>query len=593
MWTCTKKILSAILFLAAVYHAKAQTGNVVINGTIAEKSNTELTIGKIVNGKSQKIASFITDPANRQFAFSFPYEPNASYSISIARKVMGHRRLEVDKTFRFSLSLNEGKHYELKISPSLLDTTGKKGFDIKEKSGATEFATISANVESRFSSMSIGLMKVVDGQLSGVAEFTATNSGKERNLFFAIPVKEQGVYYIGTLAWRFRIYLKPNDRLDLRIDGLTGKYELIQGSEENELLYKWYTFAQPITGYGYYRSVVQAKNLDAEAYTRDYQNLQSALSGFKSQNKSRNDRFNQLFALAIGLDNGFAPLNFFYTLSGKKEYPYSFAANHSTEVVNFYNKLIQPTNFSDARLLKFGETIRYMNLYAKLSLASIPPDERRQLSKGEQLKLMLEAIPNDTLKAFFFKDQMEEMQVNNLSEFNSTFKPFEKIAKPEVVRRKYQATYSQFSMDTAWIGKSSYDFSLPDSLGKMVSMKNFKGKVVLIDVWATWCGPCKGEMPYLKAIEEDYKDNNDIVFVAISIDRFKDKLKWQNYIQKENLGGIHLIDDMGKSFGKKYQIASVPRYMLIDKKGNWIEVRCPNPSSTEELKKYLNEALKG
>jgi hypothetical protein len=62
-------------------------------------------------------------------------------------------------------------------------------------------------------------------------------------------------------------------------------------------------------------------------------------------------------------------------------------------------------------------------------------------------------------------------------------------------------------------------------------------------------------------------------------------------IRKENLVGIQLLDDVGKAFGNKYEITAIPRFMLIDKQGNWMEIRCPNPESKEDLKRYLDKAL--
>jgi thiol-disulfide isomerase/thioredoxin len=124
-------------------------------------------------------------------------------------------------------------------------------------------------------------------------------------------------------------------------------------------------------------------------------------------------------------------------------------------------------------------------------------------------------------------------------------------------------------------------------------MKDFKGKVIFIDVWATWCGPCKEQIPHLKELEKEYRNNKNIVFVGISLDRAKDKQKWANLIQKEKLPGVQLLDDMGSAFGRKYGITSIPRFLLIDKQGNWKEVRCPRPESKKQLKKYLDEALGG
>jgi thiol-disulfide isomerase/thioredoxin len=110
-------------------------------------------------------------------------------------------------------------------------------------------------------------------------------------------------------------------------------------------------------------------------------------------------------------------------------------------------------------------------------------------------------------------------------------------------------------------------------------------------VWATWCGPCKAQIPFLKEVEEVYKDNKDIVFMGISLDRAKDREKWIDFIKKENLQGVQLIDEGWKDFAKKYQINTIPRFLLIDKQGKWIEVRCPRPESKENLKKYLDKAL--
>ncbi len=186
---------------------------------------------------------------------------------------------------------------------------------------------------------------------------------------------------------------------------------------------------------------------------------------------------------------------------------------------------------------------------------------------------------------------MSEIEINNLTEFRSTFEPYKKYAKSGAAKKKYTDVYQSFISDTAYVGKSSYNFSLPDSTGRMISMKDFKGKVVFIDVWATWCGPCREQFPFLKELEEEYKDNNDIVFLGITIDREKDRQKWINTIKKENLPPLQLFDDMGKSFARKYEIVGIPRFLLVSKDGKWIEVRCPRPEAKEDLKKYLDKAL--
>jgi thiol-disulfide isomerase/thioredoxin len=186
---------------------------------------------------------------------------------------------------------------------------------------------------------------------------------------------------------------------------------------------------------------------------------------------------------------------------------------------------------------------------------------------------------------------MEKIEVNNLSEFRETFEPFKMYAKNSPAKETYKNIYAMYIDDTTFIGKSSYDFSLPDTTGKIVSMKDFKGKVVLIDVWATWCGPCKAQFPFMKEMEHEYANNKDLVFVGISLDKADVKQKWMDMIKKENLVGIQLLDDFGKTFGRKYGLTAIPRFMLIDRQGRWIEIRCPRPEAKEDLKRYLDKAL--
>ena len=115
--------------------------------------------------------------------------------------------------------------------------------------------------------------------------------------------------------------------------------------------------------------------------------------------------------------------------------------------------------------------------------------------------------------------------------------------------------------------------------GGTTSLDDFKGKYVFIDVWATWCGPCMRQMPYLKEIEKKYH-NKDIVFVSISADKEKDFKKWKELVAKENLTGVQLIADNAfeSSFIDKYNISSIPRFILLDPSGNIIENDAPDPS---------------
>ncbi|HEX6169064.1 MAG TPA: TlpA disulfide reductase family protein, partial [Chitinophagaceae bacterium] len=347
----------------------------------------------------------------------------------------------------------------------------------------------------------------------------------------------------------------------------------------------------PITEYGYNRSIFQNDSLRLEKYISTYEKLQPAIKDFKVVSKTSNEHFNKLLDQAIDVDNEYAPLYLLSCLSAKRNSKFFSSSKTINDPPAFYRQFIQKGKFNDANILRVGEGMNFIDLYQKLNFAFIPEAGLKKLWSEDRMKIMMDVITNDTVKAYFLKEQLETNEVNNLSEFRSIYEPFEKYTFPTVVKKKYQQVYEGFIGDTVYIGKSSYNFSLPDTSGRIVSMKDFKGKVIFIDVWATWCGPCREQFPYLKEIEDEYKDNENIVFLGISLDKVKDKQKWLKAIQKENLPGIQLLDDFGKSFGQKYDITAIPRFLLIDKQGKWIEIRCPKPEAKEELKRYLDKAL--
>ncbi len=127
--------------------------------------------------------------------------------------------------------------------------------------------------------------------------------------------------------------------------------------------------------------------------------------------------------------------------------------------------------------------------------------------------------------------------------------------------------------------------------GGLTSLTDLKGKYVYVDVWATWCAPCKAEIPSLKKVETDYHDKN-IEFVSVSVDELKDHPKWKDMVNDKSLGGVQLYaDNSWKSqFVKDYFINGIPRFILIDPKGNVVTPDAPRPSDPK-LRAMLDKEL--
>ena len=138
------------------------------------------------------------------------------------------------------------------------------------------------------------------------------------------------------------------------------------------------------------------------------------------------------------------------------------------------------------------------------------------------------------------------------------------------------------------IGYPAINFTLQDMNGKNVSLSSFKGKYVLVDFWASWCGPCRGENPAVVAAYQKYKDKGfDIL--GVSLDQNKDK--WKQAIEKDNLTWTHVSDLKGwqSDVAHKYSVTSIPFNVLLDKDGKILAKALRGAALEAELAKIFDK----
>jgi thiol-disulfide isomerase/thioredoxin len=216
--------------------------------------------------------------------------------------------------------------------------------------------------------------------------------------------------------------------------------------------------------------------------------------------------------------------------------------------------------------------------------------ESTVLDSKINFELLLKANETD------FKKQTDDMKANDLArlekgKLDTAFVGLQKKMNEEKMvqlEQYYTMTLANKKMNNAVAPNFDYE----NHKGGKTSLESMKGKYVYIDVWATWCGPCRGEIPFLKTVEEKYKGKN-IQFVSISVDEDKNHEKWKGFVTEKDLGGIQLFADKNwlSDFIRAFNINSIPRFILIDPKGVVIDADASRPSSpglVAQLDKLLN-----
>jgi len=126
-------------------------------------------------------------------------------------------------------------------------------------------------------------------------------------------------------------------------------------------------------------------------------------------------------------------------------------------------------------------------------------------------------------------------------------------------------------------GKPAPDFFTTALNKDSFSLKDFNGRYVVIDVWATWCGPCKVQSPNFERMAEQYTSPS-VAFVALSID--DNKWMWQNEASEKSFRVLQLHANDKNIFGKAYGIEYIPRYILLGPDGKIINAQMPEPGSS-------------
>jgi len=266
-------------------------------------------------------------------------------------------------------------------------------------------------------------------------------------------------------------------------------------------------------------------------------------------------------------------------------YPLVYEYNNKSgiNISDAYYSFLKDINIEDTNLVS---NLREYDEFIQMYISYLVNQKYKQDTSLKTPYIVLsynvikEKISNYKLKEYLlYNNLLNEIQISGINEnTDSLLNDYKLLSKNNEHIKKIQEEYSK------WVklakGNTAPDIKLVDNKGDTILLSSFKGKYVYIDVWATWCGPCRMEMPHFDKLKEKFKNKN-ITFVSVSVDHNIES--WKKFIKEKSMKGNQYIaiGGFGSDIVQKYNIYTIPRFILIDKEGKIINVNAPRPSSKE------------
>ncbi len=403
-------------------------------------------------------------------------------------------------------------------------------------------------------------MEKAVAQLDENNRFTVgLNSDISRLVFVSIPGR--------TIV----LYVKPGETVDVTIDASDADIQaMVTGSSESAMLIAYNH--QIDRNYGQMLVINRAREMDPDtftAYANEVYEIKREFLDTYPGSASLDPAFLQLMRSTILYEKlgslfGYAGMYRRNMEEGQPDLPEAYFA--------FANE----AGLIDDMHLPARSYVNFLNQYIGHHLSD-PRFEGTALSESSRRFVAALELLSGSSRDFVLANQLISIMIfGGIEETQMRMEEFLTVAGDPDIRGVVEAEYNKLLALTP--GNPAPDFTLTDINGETVSLSDFRGKVVYLDFWASWCGPCMREVPHAKELKKRMADQNDLVFLYVSIDT--DEQAWRNTVAEHQMQGVHLnVSGAREGAPVLYNVKGVPTFFIIGRDGMIYDNRPPRPSN--------------
>ncbi len=405
----------------------------------------------------------------------------------------------------------------------------------------------------------------------------------DNKLVYSFPQPSSGYYKLIIKDYSTDVFIKPGDSILVSSDFLNSEDKSFSG---NGVLLSNYILSDVPFSESIYKNIDfdSIYSLPPMEFIKSIDSIFSLknkrLADFISSEKVKDDLFIQteknriLYEASIEKNRYYRDHKF---LTGKKQ-----------TLNDEFNSYLAKVNFNDIDIMHLDSYREFLYTYFE-SIGLQHKDRINQDTLFTEIafKYAMNTIKEPATKSYALYRIMDvHLNETPINKLGKLIVDFNRNCNNEKYRETINKYYSK--LEKLKFGMPAPNFSFPDIDERMVSLKDFKGKLVYIDIWNSYCSPCFKEFPMLQQLMEKF-DEQEIVFIGISYD--SDKILWKKTMDEKNLKGIQLFaNGWNSQFGKDYLVNSNPRFILIDKSGNFIDAKAPGPSGN--IEEIINHYIK-